>query len=273
MLVSECRSRKLASIIYTFTKHPENILRKKLFTPQITTAKKKIELLDKFFLDYLYFAEFDDNFSRLLPEEFIKKVLVDTFGIKLAVVGYDYRFGFEGSGDVALLEHYGQKYNFDVIVVPPVKLENEVVSSTSIRNYLSYGYVDKVYKMLGRPYSIQGQVVKGRSVGAKIGFPTANIIPEKYLLIPRSGVYLTQTYVNGRLYKGLTNIGKNPTFKLKKTSVETHLFDFNEDIYDKTVEVFFYQRIRRERKFDNVESLVKQIAEDTSCAMKIDISI
>lgn len=271
-LVDECHSQNLTSVIYTFTKHPENILRKKLFTPQITTTKKKIELLDEFNVDYLYLAEFDEKFSRMQPEEFIKRILVDMFGIKLAVVGYDYRFGFEGSGDVALLEHYGEKYHFDVIVVPPVYLDSEVVSSTSIRKLLSYGYVDKVSKFLGRPYSIQGLVIKGRNVGTKIGFPTANLMPEKYLIIPRSGVYITQISINGKLYNSLTNIGKNPTFKLKRVSVETHILDLSQDIYNETVEVFFHKRIRGEKKFDSLIELTKQINQDILAARQFFIT-
>ncbi len=261
-LVQECHSRDLKSVIYTFIKHPENILRRKLFTPQITTTKKKIELLDEFNVNYLYLAEFDEKLSRMQPEEFIKRILVDMFEIKLAVVGYDYRFGFEGSGDVALLEHYGTKYHFDVIVVPPVNLDSEIVSSTSIRKQLSYGYVDKVSKYLGRPYSIQGLVIKGRNVGTKIGFPTANLLPEKYLIIPRSGVYITQISINGKLYNSVTNIGKNPTFKLNRVSVETHILDFTDEIYNQTVEVFFHQRIRGEKKFKSIEELTNQINHD-----------
>lgn len=263
-LVKECADRGLTSIIYTFMKHPENILRKTLFTPQITTAKKKIELLNHFNIDYLYMAEFDEKFSRVMPEDFVKKVLVDSFGIKLAVVGYDYRFGFEGSGDVALLEHLGEKYGFSVIIVPPVHYGSEVVSSTLIRKLLARGDVEKAFLMLGRPYSMQGLVVRGRSMGAKLGFPTANLLPEKYLVVPRSGVYMTQTEVDGNVYKSLTNIGKNPTFKLKRVSVETHILDFENDIYDEAVEVFFIKRIRGEKKFDGVENLSRQIQEDIS---------
>lgn len=263
-LVEECSSRGLTSIVYTFTKHPENFFRKKLFTPQITTTKKKIELLDKFNVGYLYLAEFDEKFSRMQPKEFVQKILVEMFGVKLVVVGYDYKFGYEATGDVSLLEHLGVKYKFDVIVVPPMYLGSEVVSSTIIRKLISHGDISNVSRMLGRPYSIQGLVVKGRNVGATIGFPTANILPEKYLIIPRSGVYATQTMVKGKLYNSITNIGKNPTFKLKRISVETHILDFKDDIYDETVEVFFNQRIRGEKKFNSPEELVEQIKKDVA---------
>lgn len=268
-LIQECHSKGLTSVVYTFIKHPENILRKKLFTPQIITTKKKIELLHQFNVDYLYLAEFDEKFSRMSPDDFIKKVLVNTFKVKIVVIGYNYKFGVDGSGDVSLLQYYGNKYNFDVIVIPPVTIDSKVVSSTLIREQLAHGYVDEALKMLGRPYSIQGLVIKGRNMGKKLGYPTANIQPEKYLIVPRSGVYLTRTFVKGKLYNSITNIGKNPTFRLKKISVETHIFDFNENIYNDVVEVFFYKRIRNEKKFNSLDSLVEQISKDILTAKEL----
>ncbi len=271
-LVEVSQNQGLTSVIYTFMKHPENILRKKLLTPQITTTKKKIELLARYKVDYLYLAEFNEKFSQLSPEEFVKRILVDKLRVKLAVVGFDYRFGFEGSGNVAMLEYLGHKYNFDVVVVPPVLLDGEVVSSTAVREMLARGLVDKASRLLGRPYSIQGLVVRGRSVGAKLGFPTANIEPEKYLIIPRSGVYCTQTTVEGNALRSVTNIGKNPTFRLNRVSIETHILDFKQDIYDKTIEVFFNKRIRGEKKFNSIEELILQIKNDISLVRNTDIS-
>ncbi len=272
-LVQESQNRGLTSVIYTFMKHPENILRKKLFTPQITTTKKKIELLDQYKVEYLFLAEFNEKFSRMSPEEFVKRILVDGLRARLAVVGSDYRFGFEGSGDVALLEYLGQKYKFDIIVVPPVLLDGVVVSSTAVREMLARGVVDKASRMLGRPYSIQGMVVRGRRVGVKMGFPTANIQPEKYLIIPRSGVYCTQTIIGGKAYRSVTNIGKNPTFRLKRVSIETHILDFNQDIYDKAIEIYFYKRIRGEKKFNSIEELTVQIRDDIVIASNTLISL
>ncbi|MGE5473831.1 MAG: bifunctional riboflavin kinase/FAD synthetase [Ignavibacteriales bacterium] len=261
-LVKEARSRDLKSIVFTFNKHPENIIRRKLITPQITTNKKKIELMYNFDIDYLYFANFDEYFSRLHPEEFAKKILVDRMGIKLAVVGYDYRFGFRGTGNVDLLIKLGEKYGFEVIVIPPVKISDTIVSSTSIRKSLIHGDIQNAQEMLGRNYSIQGMVIHGKKIGNKIGFPTANIEPEKYLIIPKNGVYLTKTLVNGCMYKSITNIGKNPTFRLEQTSVETYIIDFNEHIYGQMIEVFFYTWIRGERKFKEIEDLKNQIKKD-----------
>ena len=261
-LVIECKSRGLKSIVYTFDKHPENIIRRKLITPQITTNKKKIDLMYNFEIDYLYFANFDEYFSRLHAEDFVKKILIERFGIKLAVVGHDYRFGYRGTGDVELLIKLGEKYGFEVIVVHPVSFENNVISSTAIRKYLIHGDIKNANNMLGREYSIQGQVIHGRKIATKIGFPTTNLIPEKYLVIPRSSVYLTKTLVNGTLYKSITNVGKNPTFNLDKISVETYIINFEMDLYNQMIEVFFHKWIRGERRFKGIEELKSQLKKD-----------
>lgn len=266
-LIGEARLNALESAIYTFTKHPENILRKKLFTPLITTVNKKIQLLNETPLNYLYFDEFDETFSRMKPEVFVKEILVGKLKAKLAVAGFDYRFGYKGQGDVALLEELGKKFGFRVIVIPPVKIENEIISSTLIRNSISKGAMDKVFKLLGRHYSITGEVQTGRKIGSKIGFPTANIIPENYLILPHDGVYITKTLFNGLLYNSITNVGKNPTFEgQEQVSVETHILDFQGDIYSRNIEVFFISKIRSEKKFKDKYELIEQIKKDIELA-------
>ncbi len=255
------------SLIYTFTKHPENILRKKLFTPLLTTKNKKIELLSETSLDYLYFDEFDEELSRMQPEEFVKNILVDRLKMKLAVAGLDYRFGYKGQGDIEYLKQLGKKYDFKVIAIHPIKTNNEIASSSGIRNFVSKGDMENVFGMLGRHYSITAEVISGRRVGNTIGYPTANIEPEDYLILPKRGVYLTKTLLDGKLYCSITNIGYNPTFeKEHKISVETHIIDFEDDIYGKTIEVFFIAQIRNEKKFENVEELKKQIKSDMTKA-------
>lgn len=266
-LISESKILNLDSIIYTFRKHPENIMRKKLFTPLITTVKKKIELLGQTPLNFLYFDEFTEEFSRLSPEAFVKNILIDMLKAKLVVTGFNYRFGYKGQGDVDLLKKLGDSMGFKVVVIPPIKTDNDVVSSTSIRNNLSKGNMAKVFKMLGRHYSITGEVVGGRRIGNTIGFPTANILPEEYLILPLSGVYITRTLLDGKFYYSVTNIGVNPTFEaLKRATVETHILNFDEDIYGKNIEVFFMSRLRGEKKFKDKEELVEQMKEDTQKA-------
>jgi len=241
-LVDECKKINLSSVIYTFSKHPENIFRKKLMTPQITTVKKKIELFNSCNVDFLYLAIFDEDFSRISPEEFVKKILLDFMKVKLVVVGFDYRFGFKGAGDATLLKNLGEKYGFDVIVVSPVKQINEVISSTSVRNALLAGDASKAMSLLGRPYSMEGIIIKGRQIGRTIGFPTANILPESYVVVPKNGVYLSKIKINGVLHNSITNVGNNPTFNMDRISIETYILDFDADIYGELSEVFFYKK-------------------------------
>lgn len=262
-LIRESRLNGLASIVYTFTKHPENILRKKLITPLLLTEKKKIDLLSEICLDYLYFDQFNEEFSRLSPEEFVKDILINRLHIKLAVVGYDYKFGYKGQGDIQLLKELGKKYCFRVIVIPAIKCDNEIISSTKIRQSIINGQLETSYKLLGRNYSITAEVVSGRRIGNTIGFPTANIHPERFLVLPANGVYITKTLLDGKLYNSMTNVGFNPTFEdIKEKNVETHIIDFNQDIYGKKIEVFFLKKIRDEIKFDNVDCLKNQISID-----------
>lgn len=266
--ISESRINGLNSLVYTFTKHPETILRKKLFSPLLTSPGKKVELLSQTPLNYIFFDEFDENYSRMSGEEFVSKILVDRLGVKLAVAGYNYTFGYKGQGNVDFLKEMGKKYNFRVIEIPPVKIDNEVVSSTVIRKYVSRGEMDRVFKLLGRHYSITGTVASGRRLGGTLGFPTANIHPEDFLILPEHGVYVTRTLLEGKLYSSITNIGRNPTFEEKEIIVETHILDFDEDIYGKNIEVFFFEKLRGEKKFRDVNELAAQIAVDVERARK-----
>ncbi|RCX11408.1 FMN adenylyltransferase /riboflavin kinase [Anaerobacterium chartisolvens] len=262
-LIRESKLNGLDSIVYTFTRHTGNILRKKLVTPLLTTEAKKVELLGETSLDYLYFDKFDEEFSRIAPEAFVKDVLVARLKMRLAVAGFHYRFGYNGAGDVELLKSLGRVYGFKVIIIPPIKIDDQVISSTQIRDKVAKSSMEDIFKLLGRHYSITAVVVSGRRVGNTIGFPTANINPEDYLVLPMRGVYITRTLLDGRLYNSITNIGFNPTFEdNKRLSVETHIIDFEEDIYGKKIEVFFLSKIRDEKKFESIEQLKGQIKID-----------
>lgn len=266
-LISEARIHGLQSVIYTFTKHPENIMRKKLFTPLLTTVGKRVQILSETVLDYVYFDEFDEEYSRMEPESFVKEILLDKLGAQLVVAGFNYRFGYMGQGDVGLLRTMGKRYNFRVIIIPPVKVDDEIVSSTAIREYVKKGEMENVFRLLGRHYSITGEVMDGKRMGRRIGFPTANLHPEEYLILPREGIYITRTLYNGEFYSSLTNIGRNPTFEdSEKVSVETHILNFNRDIYRSNIEVFLLSFLRDELKFENAQELSKQILLDVSAA-------
>lgn len=264
-LTDEARLNGLESVIYTFTVHPENIIRKKLFTPLITSVSKKIELLNKTSLDYIIFDKFDENFSRMDPETFVKKILIEKLGAKIVVAGFNYRFGYMGQGDADLLRKLGEKLGFKVVIISPIKINRQIVSSTLIREYISKGNMEKVHALLGRHFSITGEVLPGKHLGRKIGFPTANLQPERYLIMPQPGVYITKTLYNGEIYNSLTNIGYNPTFGgVERISAETHIIDFDRDIYASNIEVFFLKKLRNEKKFKSAAELTEQIKCDIS---------
>ena len=272
ILINECKLNNFHSMIYTFENHPDNIIKGKMVTPLLFTTEKKTEILSTLALDYLFYEKFDEAFSKLEPEEFVKNILIDFLNIKLAVVGFDYNFGYKGRGNADLLKQLSTAYDFHVIVIPPIKVNDDIVSSTLIREILACGDMSKVLYFLGRYYSITGIVQEGNRIGAKLGFPTANIIPEDFLLLPPAGVYATRTLLNGRVFKSVTNIGDNPTIhngnKKNKINIETHIIGFQENVYNKKIEVFFISKIRDEEKFASKEELSLRIKMDVLEAMK-----
>lgn len=262
-LISECRINDLHSVIYTFKKHPEHILRKKLFTPLVMTMDHKAGILGRTGLQSLYFQEFDEEFSRMPAEDFIKKILVEKMKAKLVVVGFNYRFGYMGRGDVELLKRMGDKLGFRVIVIPPVKVGGEVVSSTIIRQYIQKGRMEKVFQLLGRHFSVPGKVKHGRQMGRTMGFPTANMLPERYLVMPAPGVYITRTLYQGKWYNSVTNVGTSPTLKNEaEVTLETHMMGYEGELYGQDIEVFFLKKLRNEKKFETKEELIGQIKQD-----------
>ncbi len=266
-LVSESKLLGLKSVVYTFLKHPSNVIKEKPFTSLITSPDKKIELLSETNVDYLYFEEFNANFRKLSSEGFVKNILVDKLLIKLAVVGFNYRFGHKGQGDVNELKRFGQKYGFEVIVIPEIRIDNESISSTIIREHIKKGNLDKVFKLLGRHYSINGRVTSGKKIGNTLGYPTANIEPADYLALPPFGVYITCTLIQGKKHYSVTNIGLNPTIgSLKRPIIETHILNLNQNLYNEKIEVYFISKLREERIFNNKNELAVQICSDVKSA-------
>lgn len=266
-LISECSLNGLQSVVYTFTKHPDHMLRKALISPLITTNEQKTRLLSATGLDILYYQEFDEAYSRLSPEDFVRNVLIERLKIRLAVVGFNYRFGYMGGGDIEYLKKCGEKYGFRVIVVPPVRVKTEIVSSTLIRSYIQKGKMDRVFQLLGRHFSLHGTVVGGRRIGRTLGFPTANILANPEMVVPANGVYITKTLLNGVWLNSITNVGIAPTVREGNLfSIETHLLDYEEDLYGQDIEVCFIQKLRGEKRFENVDSLKKQVHKDIAAA-------
>ncbi|MBQ8827950.1 MAG: bifunctional riboflavin kinase/FAD synthetase [Clostridia bacterium] len=270
LLQKNCEERGLVSVVYTFSNHPNKVLFKDRKTPLIMTSNQKAEIFEAKNIDIAFFEHFDKSYADMTAENFIKEYLVKRFNAKLVVVGYNYSFGRKGAGDADLLRRYGEKFGFDVIVVPPVMHGEKVISSTLLRSIIAEGKLNVYKDFTGRYYSIPGTVAVGRRVGHALGFPTANILPKDGFALPASGVYATKTLIDGIFYDSATNIGNNPTFEnIKDITVETHLFDYNSELYGKNIEVFFVGMIRSERGFENVELLKKQISIDIDTAKRM----
>ena len=229
----------------------------------INILEKKIDRIAMNGIDYLLILDFTPEFAALSPEDFVKEYLCRKLGIRTLVIGYDHLFGKGRSGDCQEMERLGEKYGFEVVEVGEVCCEGAVVSSTRIREALKKGEIEIANKCLGYNYSITGTVVHGNMLGRTLGFPTANIaMPDRYKLITANGVYACRVLVDGTWYEGMGNIGFRPTLEKSPLTIEVHIFNFNEDIYEKVITIAFIQRIRDEIKFSDLEQLKLQLERD-----------
>ncbi|MFY0483113.1 bifunctional riboflavin kinase/FAD synthetase [Flavobacterium sp. PLA-1-15] len=251
------------SLVLTFFPHPRMVLQGDSEIKLLNTIDEKAFLLEQNGLDNLVIHPFDQAFSRLTAEEFVKNILVDIFKIKKIIIGHDHRFGRNRTANIEDLIVFGEQYNFEVEQISPQEINEVSVSSTKIRNALQEGNIRLANKYLGYNYFLTGTVVKGKQLGRTIGFPTANIsIKENYKLIPQIGVYVVSCVINGKTIFGMMNIGFNPTVSGQHQTIEVHYFDLNEDLYDKEIRVSILHRIRPEQKFESVEKLKEQLAHD-----------
>ena len=209
---------------------------------------------------------------KISPEEFVEKLL-SHYGVKGLIVGFNYRFGYKNLGDIDLLKKLSVKLGFELYIMDAVKLYGETISSSKIRHFITEGEVHEANKLLGRPYMLEGNVIKGKQLGRTIGFPTINLDYDKSFLLPSGGVYYTIVDYNKVLYKGITNVGYNPTVDGKKLSIETYLLEFDKFIYDEHVRVYFKNKFREEKKFDSLEELILELKKDKIYAEKQKIEI
>ncbi len=256
-------------MVVTFEPHPRRVLRPEADLKLLTTFEERLALLREAGLKAALVIPFTSALSKLEAEEFVEEYLVYGLALQGLVVGYDYRFGRRRRGDTALLQTLGERYGFTVKVVPPQKVGGVVVSSSLIRELLERGKVEEAARLLGRPYSLTGKVIRGQARGRLLGFPTANleVPPEK--LIPARGVYAVRVNFQNRDYAGVMNIGLKPTFGEKVLSIEVHLFDFEGDLYGQTLRVAFIAYLRPEKKFPSPAALRSQIAKDCQKAREI----
>jgi len=267
-VIGEAREKDGKSVVITFDPHPQKVLRPEnrpffLLTP----LDEKVRLLEDEGIDGMLLIPFSLEFARTRAGEFVERILWDKLRLRKLFVGYDYAFGKNKEGNARYLKECGKRFGFEVGEIGAVEIDGIIVSSTKIRLAILDGEVKLAGKLLGRPYNIYGNVVKGYRRGTDIGVPTANIQSEK--VIPAPGVYVIMARVEGRDHQGVLNIGYNPTFGINELSIEVHLLDFKGDIYDRTVELFFIDRLRDEKKFESPAKLKEQIGRDIEKARSI----
>ncbi len=257
------------SVVVTFFPHPLQVLSPGNGPPFITSHERKLELIEAAGIDTTIVIPFSRDFARISAQDFVKELLVDRLGARVIIVGHDYRFGQGREGNIDFLKDMGAKHGFEVDLVSGIDIDGIVVSSTAIRRMIQDGDIHAAEKLLGRCFEITGPVVSGRSRGGRLlGFPTANIrLPG--LAAPKNGIYAVEILIDGEVYGGAANLGYNPTFGDTELSLEAHIFDFNQNIYGKTITVRFIERLRDEKRFSGPEELAAQIGKDVEKAKAI----
>lgn len=256
------REEGYLSAIFTFDMPPKNVL-KGTNGRMILTNEERTMLLKKYGVDILFECPFTKEIASMDPEQFVVNILIEQMNAGYIVVGSDFKFGHERSGDIYLLDRLSRKYNFKLLVLAKEQYEGRDISSTYIREVLKEGQMELATTLLGYPYFVTGEVVKGKQLGRTLGVPTVNQLPRENKLLPPNGVYASRTVLDGKIYNSMTNIGVRPTVEETQVrNVETYIFDFAEDIYGRDVKVELLSFERPEMKFDSVEALKAQLNAD-----------
>lgn len=252
------------TVLLTFWPHPRLVLYPKEHNLRLlSTFEEKAKLLRDFGIDHLISIPFTKEFSQMTSHQFIQEVIMKKIGTKKLVIGYDHRFGKNREGSFEYLQENSSEFGFELEEISRQDVDAIGVSSTKIRRALESGEVSTANQYLGRPYELNGLVIKGQQIGRSIGFPTANIhIPNDYKLIPKDGVYAVRALVLGKLYNAMLNIGNRPTVDGSKKTVEAHLFDFQGNLYDQQITIYLEFYLREERKFENLAGLKAQLLID-----------
>lgn len=253
-------SGSLAAVL-TFYPHPARVLRPESAPPLLMTLDQRLRAFEQAGIDAALVLRFDAELAKVSPDDFVRRFLVETMAAKCILIGENFRFGYKGAGDVALLRELGHRWEFDVEIVPPVRIEGAVVSSTAIRQAVREGRVEDAAKMLGRPFALEGVIRTGSGLGRKLVVPTLNLATEQEAL-PKNGVYATEVIVEGQVYRAATNVGIRPTFDSGRVSVESHLLGFSENLTSGPLEVRFLTRLRDEQTFSGPTALREQVLRD-----------
>jgi riboflavin kinase/FMN adenylyltransferase len=262
-LVKIAKKKNFQAVVLTFFPHPRMVLQKDADIKLINSIDEKYKLLEERGINHLVVEKFTSDFSRLTAQEFVSEILIKKLKTKHIIIGYDHHFGRNRAANINDLREFGKIYDFKVTEISAKEIKKVAVSSTKIREALSKGDVALANSFLGYNFMISGRVIKGKGLGKTLEFPTANLkVEEDYKLIPKTGSYVIKTQFNNKLLYGMMNIGKNPTVNGKKLSIEMHLFDFSEDIYDKKFTIKLIDRLREEKKFNSLKELKEQLNKD-----------
>jgi|SRR5579875_768416 len=260
-VVQRARRQNCLAVALTFSPHPMRVLRPEFAPPLIESLSQRLERMRQIGLDGVFVMPFDPAAAALTPLEFVRLIVAGTLRARVVLVGENFRFGRRQAGDTRLLEELGRKFDFDSECVPYLTIRNSIVSSTAVRTAVSRGEMEQAARFLGRAFSLAGEILPGTGTGRRFVFPTLNLSTEQELL-PARGVYATEAIVQGRTYRAATNVGIRPTFDGARLSIESHLFNFSEEISSGPLEVRFWRRLRDEQKFSSPEALREQIQRD-----------
>ena len=262
LAVDYAKKNNLSPIVLSFDASPMEILSSDKVKYLITNEKKK-EIIES--LGAIpRFLHLSKELLSMEAEDFVKEILVDEYGIKYAVCGYNYRFGKNGKGDTELLAKLGTEYGFEVNICDCEMLSGDSISSSRIRELISNGEIETANSFMGRNYSLEGVVCEGKHLGRKLGFPTANVFFGEHTVTPKNGVYKTLVTIDGQSYAAITNTGINPTVGTEALRTETYIPGFNQDIYGQKIRIEFLNFIREEKKFNSIEELKSQIGQDVN---------
>jgi riboflavin kinase/FMN adenylyltransferase len=270
-VVQEAKAIDGTSILITFDPHPRKLIFPNESLKLLSTLEERWALVGEAGIDVTVVVPFTQQFAAQSAQDYIQDFLLRLFEPQLIVIGYDHHFGHDRTGDIHMLARYAADHHFEVKEISAQLIADAAVSSTQVRKALLAGAVDVAAAMLGKPYHINGKVVQGAQRGRTIGYPTANIqLPDADKLIPQMGVYAVQVYMNQLHYKGMLNLGVNPTVSdTQDLKIEVHIFDFAQEVYGAEMDIYFVARIRDEMKFTSLDELKMQLALDKENAIAL----
>lgn len=253
----------LKSAVFTFSNHTSTVLPNVKPVKNILYEEDKARIIGEMGIDYMIDIPFTEDILKMSPDRFIKEILMDRLNIREAYCGFNYSFGYKAQGTPSVLMEKGLEHGFGIHVQEPFTIDGKVVSSTWIRELISKGEMEESERLMGRRYVIAGQVIEGNRLGRTIGFPTCNLVVDETMITPPNGVYISMCTCKGKRYRSVTNVGNKPTIGEYVKNIETHIFDFDEDVYGENIRVEFLKHTRAEKKFKDVEELKAQIEKDS----------